>query len=200
MRTTKIFDTTVISASVNEIHCIDLLEICSTEYNLCTSKEVEIECKKGFSHRKLEHAFDRIETIDLRENLRYWKALTYLKARYPYLHNGELSSFLVALLRFAALNREYFYITDDSRMRRRISEILESEIIVELVGKGISDFHITGTIGLIKRLCEKGCIKREEIDRIISEIKDSTFYISDYILKELKRCIIHEDPCQNKRG
>ena len=104
------------------------------------------------------------------------------------MHEGELSAFLLALLDYEMPGYPYFFITDDRKMREKISEIVSSEVFLKIVGKSIHDYHFSGTIGLIRRLCQKGCISEYDIKLIISDLKNSTFRITDKLLGELSGC------------
>jgi len=69
-------------------------------------------------------------------------------------------------------------------MREKISEIVSSEVFLKIVGKSIHEYHFSGTIGLIRRLCQKGWFSEDDIKLIISDIKNSTFRISDKLIGE----------------
>jgi hypothetical protein len=45
----KVLDNTVITAFLKEINCLDLIDICSSSYELVTSIEVSEEANEGFS-------------------------------------------------------------------------------------------------------------------------------------------------------
>ncbi len=186
VKTTKILDNTVISAAINEIKAVDLLSICSANYPLVTSKEVFYEACRG-SLRQIKNE-GQIEIRDKAKDQKFTQIISYLRDRYPYLHEGELSAFTLALLDYACSGENYFLVTDDRAMRRRIKEIITSPQITTVCQTQIQNFNHTGTIGLIKRLHQKLCFSNEEIDGIITDLRESTFYITEDLLKELKRC------------
>ena len=105
--TTKILDNTVISASISEIVCIDFIKKGSTIYDFETSYEVLQETKNGYAVITVKNRYSCIRDIDLRSNKLYKSLLKYLVNRYPYLHEGELSSFLLALLYFEFKNKNH---------------------------------------------------------------------------------------------
>nr|WP_300999239.1 DUF3368 domain-containing protein [Methanoculleus sp.] len=185
MKTTKILDNTVISAAINEIKAINLLSICSASYALVTSLEVFHEACGGNLHQVKKDG--QIEIQDKTKDQKFIQIVSYLRDRYPYLHEGELSAFTLALLDYACSGESYFLVTDDRAMRRRIDEIITSPQITSVCQMRIQNFNHTGTIGLIKRLYQKRCLSNEEIDEVIANLRESTFYITEELLKELKR-------------
>lgn len=186
LKTTKILDNTVISAAINEITAINLLSVCSSNYALVTSLEVFHEACGGDLHQVEKEGL--IEIRDKTKDRNYTHIISYLRDRYPYLHEGELSVFTLALLDYACSGGSYFLITDDRMMRRKIDEIITSPLVISACQMKIQNFNHTGTIGLIKRLYQKNCLSNEEMDEIIANLRESTFYITEELLKELKRC------------
>ena len=188
MATSKILDNTVISAAVNEIKCIDLISISSQAYSLKASFEVYEEVSRGILKEDFKKINKHIEKVDCRRHVNYRELFEYLSARYPYLHKGDISSLLLALLGHAVTGKKYYLVTDDRRLRKKIPEILESEKVRDSLKISVGKINMTGTIGLIKRLCEKGFIEPEKIEQIIKDLENSTFRITADLLKELKRC------------
>lgn len=189
MTTTKIIDNTVVSAFINEILCIDMFEICCKEYHFSTSIEVYYESKRGFSGVDLNKIDKRIEIVSKKGDFKYEEIIAYLKNRYPYLHEGELSSFLIALLDYEMVGKKYYYITDDGEMKKRVPEILNSQQIIKLLKGEVTNFYMTGTIGLIRRICQKGYLSQGDIDKIVLDLRNSTFYMTDKLLSELRGCL-----------
>ncbi len=188
MPTSKILDNTVISAAINEIKSVNLIAISGSIYPLKMSSEVYDEICAGFSGKRLEIIEKYIEKIDGRRHEKYQSLFEYLSKRYPYLHKGDISSVLVAILEYALQESDYFLVTDDSRLRKKIPEILQLEKVKECLDREIESLNYTGTIGLIRRLCEKGIISESELETIVYDLKNSTFRVSDELLEELKRC------------
>ena len=188
MTTSKILDNTVISAFINEIRSIELIEICHSEYNLVTTDCIQRETSKGFSEEIIDNVYKNIYVFRKRGDENHDQALDYLIDRYPYLHEGELSAFLLALIDYELAGIPYYFITDDRKMREKIYEIIFSDTFLKIIGDMIYDFHFTGTIGLIKRLCQKGCLSEDDIRDIVFDLKTSSFRISDKLIGELSGC------------
>lgn len=186
--TTKIFDNTVISASLKEITSIELIKKCLKRYQIATSIEVFEETKNGFENLDIENCYKQIKIFDLRKNKLYSTLINYLSNRYPYLHRGELSSFLVALTEYEMKNRGYYFVTDDNKMRTTIPKILKDQQFIFKINKDIRNFKITGTIGLIKQLCHRNIITKAEIEKVIEDLKNSAFRITPELLNNLKKC------------
>lgn len=188
MTTSKILDNTTISAFINEIRSIEMIEVCRKEYLLVTTDCVQRETSERFSGETIAMNYKNINVFSKKGDKKYDQALDYLVNRYPYLHEGELSAFLLALLDYELTGYPYFFITDDRKMREKICEIISSDVFQKIVGGAIYDYHFSGTIGLMKRLCQKGCLSDEDIKNIIFDIKNSTFRISDKLIGELSGC------------
>ena len=188
MTTSKILDNTAISAFINEIRSIEMIKICRKEYILVTTDYVQRETSERFSQETIDINYKNINVFRKTGDKKYDQALDYLVNRYPYLHEGELSAFLLALLDYEMTGSPYFFITDDRKMREKISEIVSSEAFLKIIGEDIHGYHFSGTIGLIKRLCQKGCLSENDVKLIVSDIKNSTFHISDRLIGELSGC------------
>lgn len=186
--TTKIFDATVISANVKEIKCIDFIDRCSKKYPVVTSIEVFEEIEEGFSKIIVDNQFKKIIIYDLRYSDEYNKMFQYMEDRYPYLHKGEISSFLLSLINFKSTNERYYYVTDDQKMRKVIKKIENDWLFYNEFKIVVKAFMNTGTIGLLKKLKEKQVISCEEIEDIIQDLKNSSFYITDGLIKNLRGC------------
>ncbi len=193
MTTTKVFDTTFISACLNEIQSIDLFRRCLRIYKLSSSFEVVEELKKGFSKKVIGRLFEDILIHNLTRNAEYCQLLTYMKRRYPYLHIGEISSFLIAVIAYKIAGKEYYYITDDGKMRKVIKRLSEDVLFSDLLKFPFENFNVTGTIGIIKKLYERGAISNSEIEKIIIDIKNSTFRIDEKLLDNLRKMMKNEN-------
>jgi predicted nucleic acid-binding protein len=189
--TAKILDATTISVSLGEIRTIDLIEVASRYYPLYTTVPVKKEIEVKFPREAVEEAFHRIQ-------LRTFtpqggpEPLARLQSSFPYLHDGELSTFLLAILEYELKGDPYYFITDDLRMRKTITRILDSKDFIELVGKKLPGVSITGTVGLIRRLYQIGGLTKWEIHGIIKDLGDSTFHLKPEVLEHLRR-LVDED-------
>ena len=184
--TTKILDNTVISASIKEITCLDFVERCSKFYSIVTSLEVFHETERGFDKVIANKRFRCIRVIDLRDNGQYRSLLNYMKNRYPYLHDGEISSFLLALLEYEKKSKKYYYVTDDQSMKKTITKLKNDNLFYQSFGFMIPRFFITGTIGLLRKIYDKGAISKKEIDDIIKDLRNSSFYLTTDLIDYLR--------------
>lgn len=183
---TKIFDNTAISAFINEIPSIEMLKVCSQHYTLTTSVEVYREALAGYDRETLNSCFSEITVIDKNHEKIYHSLLTVLSDRYPYLHKGDISSLLLAFMDYAVPGKSYYYVTDDNNLKKKIPEILASDILKSLTKKNIQKFNMTGIIGLMRHIANNGNLSESDIDLIISDLKRSTFYVTEDLLSYLR--------------
>lgn len=185
--TVKIVDNTFISACSGEINCIDLLDICSKYYEIVTTNEVFEETKEGFDTKKTSEIYNLISVSSKYSKL-YFELKKWLESRYPTLHSGEISTFLLALLSFAVVDSEYYYVTDDKSMKNIIEKLSEDEIFLKKLGYSfdMENFKVTGTIGFTKRLLEKGIIRQEYVEPILNDMQNNGFYLSDELKDHLR--------------
>lgn len=177
--TIKILDATVVSTATLCTPSLNFLTRCG-DYDLRITPEVQGElegcrtsiCREGLRAMGPKHP-------------NYRRILEYLQARHPNLHMGELSSFLHAYLE--CQDEPCYFVTDDLLMRKKIAEIVEDPMFIDL--SGVRPWHLrhTGTVGLIVRLVEKGFISREEAGRLHADLKDSHFHASARVLEPLRQ-------------
>ena len=146
--TAKSVDTTVISASLREIRSIDLLGLTTAIYEVYTSRDVHRELEDGFDLATVERISDSIQVVDVDHDV-FGDLMDWLERRYPYLHRGELSSFLLTVVNFGLRGRPCYYVTDDGAMRRRVRNILIEDRFIELLGEEPPQIQMTGTVGLV---------------------------------------------------
>ncbi len=154
-------------------------------YSLATSTEVYEETKEAFNPND---CYKKISIFDMKDNKLFVVLIEYLSNRYPYLHKGELSSFLVALIEYELKNKEYYFVTDDNRMKKIVPKIFDDSIFTANLKQKPSKFNITGTIGLLKRLYYRDIITKDDIERVIEDLKNSRFYITIELLRYLRGC------------
>ena len=183
---TKIFDNTAISAFINEIPSIEMLKVCSRYYRLTTSIEVYREAFAGNDKETLNSCFTDIAVVDKKHEKIYHSIMTALSDRYPYLHKGDISSLLLAYMDYAIPGKPYYYVTDDKTLRKKIPEILSSDALKSLAKKNIQKFNMTGIIGLMRHIADNGNLSESEIDLIITDLKRSTFYVTEDLLSYLR--------------
>ncbi len=183
-RTTKILDNTVITAFLKEITSIKIIDRCP--YYLITSKGVSKECEK-FDKEFLEKFGGKLSIVNPTNKNFFEECYEYLQTRYPYLHKGEISTFLLALLEFYLKKRKYYFITDDNKMRKVILNLDSDETFLKIIKINVfKEFNISGTVGLIKRLYVKKTINEKELNLIIEDLKKSSFFITKELINFLK--------------
>lgn len=178
----KILDATAISAFLYEIRSVDVIDRCRTVYELVTSREVVEEVMRYQRSTSVSRMslFGTAESLNSKE----LALMNYLEVRYPALHRGELSSFIIAI-RYAKAEKSYYFITDDKAMRNSIEKILRDEQVIEMAGAKII-IKATGTIGLIIHLGEKGCLRKDERESIADDLLTSTFRCTPWLIQQLK--------------
>jgi hypothetical protein len=190
--TVKVLDNSFISACITDIHFINLLGLCSC-YKLVSSPDVQSESRnligkkiKGIelTKEKIEEAYKDIKILDISKHQKYDELMKYLKNRYPYLHKGELSIYLITVLQIA--EGECFFITDDMQFRKKIPAIKDDKIFKNILGYEIKEIKIGGTIGFIKKLHEKKMLTDDDIEKIILNLRDGTFHITDELIAYLR--------------
>lgn len=190
--TIKVVDSTFVSAAISEIKSVDFLKVSCDIYRFFATDEVYEETTKGFNLKRVEKAFENIEI----DNIVNRELISFLRNRYPYLHQGELSSFVLAICKHNMEDEKCYYITDDKKMRETIEDILKDDYIKNQVGMNMNDFNYTGTVGLIRRLGEKRILSREDLRKIVEDLRDSTFRVTDTVL-ELIEEVYNENICKS---
>jgi hypothetical protein len=186
VRVTKIFDNTAISAFINEIPSIEMFNVCAKQYTLTTSVEVYHEALAGCDQETLNSCFTDCAVIDKNRERIYTSLMTVFSDRYPYLHKGDISSFLLAYMDYAMTGKPYYFVTDDKNLRKKIPEILSSDALKSLSTKDVRSFNMTGIIGLMRHLADNGNLSQSDIALIITDIKHSTFYVTEDLLSYLR--------------
>lgn len=185
--TLKIVDNTFISACLGEIECLNLLDISTNHYNVSTTPEVYVETIEGFEKDFVSKAYAKIN-IDPVDHEKYDDLKEWLEKRYPQIHSGEISTFLLALLNHALDENEYYYITDDRKMKETIDKLNSDKEFMNKLGSDfdMSTFNVAGTIGFIRRLIEKKTISEDFIEPIIEDMDNNGFYIDEKIKNYLR--------------
>lgn len=187
--TTKVLDTTVISACIDTIVTVDILDICCSQYRATTSKSVYDEAVLGFPKNAIEGVFRKVSVETNYDEEQYKKILSFLRNRYPYLGEGELSIVVVAILAYDMNGVPSYVVSDDMRFKKKFSEILEAPPVGSILGTKKCSVRVTGTIGLVRQLFRRGRVSPEMMRCIISDIQKGTLYISDKLMDELGECL-----------
>jgi len=185
-RVAKIFDNTAISAFINEIPSIKMLVVCSKRYTLTTSIEVYYEALDGSDQKSIDSCFSDILVVDKNPQSSYSRLIEELSDRYPYLHKGDISSFLLAYMDYAVHGKPYFFVTDDKTLRKRIPDLLGSATLKSVTKKEIQQFNVTGIIGLMRHIADNGDLSKSDIELIIIDLRKSTFYVTEELLSYLR--------------
>ncbi|OQX18460.1 MAG: hypothetical protein BWK75_06650 [Candidatus Altiarchaeales archaeon A3] len=143
--------------------------------------------KEGFAEQ-FEECYKKISVFDLNNNELFAILIKYLSDRYPYLHKGELSSFLVALIEYEMNNKEYYFVTDDNKMKKVVSTIFDDDLFTSKINHKPLKFNMTGTVGLLKRLYQRNILTKKDVEKVIGDLENSTFYITSKLIKYLKDC------------
>lgn len=184
--TAKVLDNTFISACVIDINSKDLIELCNTKYSLVSSHVIYKESLDYSNREIMEKIYEKIAVVDMTNSERYNQLLQYLTNRFPALHEGELSAFLVALLEYELEGKSYYYITDDYEMRKSIQKIKKDALFIQKLGTTISNFNYSGTIGLIKRLSKQNLLNIDDVEMIIDDLKNGSFYLNPTLIEYLR--------------
>jgi len=183
---TKIFDNTAISAFINEIPSVGMLEVCSKHYALTTSIEVYNEALAASDLETIKSCFSDVLVIDKNREKLYSEVIAEFSDRYPYLHKGDISSFLLAYMDYAVVGKPYYYVTDDIRLRKKIPELITSKSLISITKKKNLPFNVTGIIGLMRHIADKGNLSESDIELIIADLERSTFYVTEDLLSYLR--------------
>jgi predicted nucleic acid-binding protein len=184
--TTKILDNTFISACVTDINSKDLVAVCDLRYSLVAPLSVYKESLNYSDREIMKKCYEKIVVIDMTNSEIYNELLQYLTNRFPNLHEGELSAFLVALLEYELKGKRYFYITDDLSMRKSIQKIRHDELFIQKLKSNFSNFNFSGTIGLINRLVKGNLIDVYDLNKIIDDLENGSFYLDPSLIEYLR--------------
>ncbi|GLI11559.1 hypothetical protein MARBORIA2_06490 [Methanobrevibacter arboriphilus] len=186
--TSKIVDNTFISACIYEINSVDILKTSSLQYNFITSEIVQIETNDGdFDIDLVNDAYGIISPVNLNHD-KYDELREYLLNRYPKLHDGEVSAFLLALLEYGINGLKYYYITDDAIMKKTILNLNNDEQFLSMLEESFDfeNFNVTGTIGFIRRLIDNKYLDEKHIEDILIDLENNGFYLNEKIKNHLR--------------
>ena len=184
--TTKILDNTFISACVVDINSKDIIAVCNKKYNLMAPHVVYKESLDYSDREVMKKCYEKITVIDMTNSEKYNELLLYLINRFPNLHEGELSAFLVALLEYELKGKSYYYITDDQGMRKSIQKIKQDELFIQKLGITISNFNCSGTIGILERLLKGNLLDVDDLNLIVDDLENGSFYLNPALIEYLR--------------
>lgn len=185
--TFKVVDNTFISACMGEIECVDLLDISSKHYDIITSHVIFVETNNGFEEDMVKEAYDSIDLVETKYT-QYEELKEWLINRYPRLHEGEITAFLLALLNYAIMGMDYYYVTDDNLMKDIIRNLHNDHIFMSKLGMefDMKNFNVTGTVGFTRRLIEKGHLNDNYIEPILTDMDKNGFYLNEAVKNHLR--------------
>ncbi len=185
--TFKIVDNTFISACMGEIECVDLLDVSSQHYDIITSHVIYGETIDGFAEDMVNDAYDSINLAEI-NHAQYEDLKEWLINRYPKLHEGEITAFLLALLNYAIKDIDYYYVTDDNLMKNIIRNLHNDHIFMSKLGMNfdMKNFNVTGTVGFTRRLIDKGHLNDDYIEPIILDMDKNGFYLNETVKNHLR--------------
>ena len=73
-------------------------------------------------------------------------------------------------------------------MKKVASKVFQDDLFINRLSQKPVKFNITGTVGLLKRLRYRNILTREDIEKVIEDLKNSTFYITPELIKYLREC------------
>ena len=175
----------IIIASLEYIKCINIFETCKGNYHVVTSDIVYGEFTKKAKKEDID-LFNKLVTVhDLSGDPKYNELLEYVTNRYPKLHKGELSSFLVMVLEYIVKGKNSYYVTDDQTAKKVFTNIQNDKIFMGLLGSSFEPPKVTGLVGLVKRLREKGLLSKDSPKAIKTDLKKNGYFLSEELLKLL---------------
>jgi len=169
----KFLDTSVIilfTDYIPQVCCIDHLHEISNDLKISKNvhneyyQETTLWIDENILKKYIDNGKISIVKKDLTNDIKK------LNLRYPNLHEGELSIIALGII-CKNLTKEYFCVIDDKNARK-IAKNLELEL--------------TGSVGLIKLIKNEKNWSSGYLDDVIENIKESPFFVSNDILKELK--------------
>lgn len=175
----------IIIACLEYIKCINIFESCNGNYHMATSDIVYNEFAQKARPQDVE-VFNKFFTVhNLSQDPKYRELFEYVTNRYNKLHRGELSSFLVMVLEYLVKNKNCYYVTDDQTAKKVFTNIHNDKIFMKLLGSSIEPPKVTGLVGLVKHLREKGLLPKGYPKAIKTDLKDNGYFLSEDLLKIL---------------
>ncbi len=155
---------------INHVSCIDHLHSMGNNLNISkiVHDEYYHETTLWLNNNTLRQYIDDEKIKIIKRDLT--NTLEQLKRRHPNLHEGELS--VIALGLFCQKNSNDYICVIDEKDARKVAKKLE--------------LNLTGSIGLIKLIKERNNWSENYLESVITDIKNSPFFISDAVLEVLR--------------
>lgn len=161
----------------NDIKSVDLLPRFCSRYELITTDDVKSESVKT----PFPEEYIAVKSF-LSDD--YEKLKETIFRRHPQLHKGEISAIAASIL----LNEcgfDNYIVTDDNRARKSIDRLESDQMFWNVVNHNPVKLKYTGTIGIIQKLKSYGIISLDECKSISIDLQNSSFRVSEHILKML---------------
>lgn len=176
----KILDTSVISAAGKNIRSIDLIKMASDEYVVAVTKAVKEECG-DYVDGGLTELADSCETVD---DPRISAIAEIIRSYRDVLGSGERTVIAASLI-LTSENVPNYAVLDDRKARefaRNAGSIPE----VKSALKGEFRINVTGTVGLVKHLCDRGIMTKKQSQDVAFDLEMGDFRISRELLDLLR--------------
>lgn len=105
--------------------------------------------------------------------------------KYNKIGRGETESIAASILLTSNGIKNYL-ILDEIFARKIVGRIRNDCEIKKIIGESIPEIHLSGTIGLIKHLGEKGILTKEQTIAIAYDLQKSTFRVTEELLSLLR--------------
>lgn len=177
---TKVLDNSVVTALGRDIRSVKLIPLITSGYGITLTSDVIEECR-DYENGALLPLFASATTID-DERVRSISSL--LKLWRPNLGKGECSAIATSLV-LTADGRKNYLVLDDGVARRCAKDAGSLPGVIKILGKRV-DLNLTGTVGLVRHLYDKGLISEKDKQSIGYDLETSSFRISDDLLRLLR--------------
>ncbi|HKM14024.1 MAG TPA: hypothetical protein VJY42_03820 [Candidatus Methanomethylophilaceae archaeon] len=179
----KIFDNSAVSSTGRDIKSMDVMECIKIEYDVRITIGVVAECNnsKHPDNSKLLNGLNVISHMG--DN--FDKIVKHLLKKYKRIGRGETESIAASIL-LASNGIKNYLILDEKFARNVVSKIRNDCEIKKIIGEPIPEIYLSGTIGLINHLKEKGILTKEQTSTIADDLQKSTFRINDELLSLLR--------------
>lgn len=176
----KVLDTSAVSVMSRNIMCTDLLSILEDNYEVVVTPGVIKECS-AYEGSDLGISTGGAQVLD---DQRMDGIVQTIRMRYPMLGSGECASMAASLI-LTAEGIPNYVVLDDNKARKVASTVGNLPEIEAVLGKDLV-LNITGTIGMVLHLREKGLISEKDKQDIGYELERSDFRISRELLGLLR--------------
>lgn len=179
----KILDNSAVSSMGKEITSFKMLEFLKGQYEVVLADAVFRECKA----LRNEDLYDSICDLPLATSKNdMFNDLVKAIRRIDYrLGPGETETIAASII--LSDQGVYNYVVIDESLARKIVVSLHTNPLIKtIMGKDIQPINVTGTVGIIKHLRDKGLISDDDCKKMAYDLEFSNFRVSDDILNLIK--------------